>query len=194
VADRRGAAEAGFTLIEMLVSMTVFLIVLGVIMSVYVSLLHGLVQTQDRAQNVDQARLAVEEIDRMVRSGNVLYNPANETTPDSLRVYTQANGLEKCMQWKVADNELQVRSWDPDYQQDNIVTSWHVVATHLVTPTTDPFSLDANPAYNDRLLDISLAVSSDSANAPAIHIQTSVEGRNTEFDYPASICASIPPG
>ena len=49
------------------------------------------------------------QIDRQVRSGNVIADPANEGTALSgvepyyaLRVYTQTDGVFQCVQWRGA--------------------------------------------------------------------------------------------
>jgi type II secretory pathway pseudopilin PulG len=125
------------TMVELLVAMSLFSVVLAIIFGVLVSVQNGLARQADRSSSNDQARLAVEELDREIRSGNVLYDPtlgyycqvtpkpvgcattdvANSINPGmSLLVYTQANaptrevgGLsgERCVQWRVKLNTQQ---------------------------------------------------------------------------------------
>jgi prepilin-type N-terminal cleavage/methylation domain-containing protein len=94
-------AERGTTLIELLVVMVVFTALMGLVYGVLGQVQAQTAGTQRRADSVDQARLGLSQIDRHVRSGNVLYDPVSETLPLSMRVFTQANGARRCVQWQV---------------------------------------------------------------------------------------------
>jgi type II secretory pathway pseudopilin PulG len=95
------------TLVELLVAMSILGIVLLVFTSVLASVQRGVVRQDSLSQTLDSARLAVQQLDRELRSGNVLYDPALENAPVgtpgriasctgclpgyTLRVYTQTN-------------------------------------------------------------------------------------------------------
>ena len=88
---------------------------------------------------MDQARLGVQQLDRQIRSGNLIYNPAAENDSAngiqpglSLRVYTQSNSVQRCVQWRIYNKLLQTRSWTTTWQVDDIVTAWRTVADHIV--------------------------------------------------------------
>src|SRR5712691_4509432 len=67
VADgRRQRDESGMTLVELMVSTAMLGVVLSIFFGVLVSVQTGLVRQTDRSRSNDQARLAVEEIDREV--------------------------------------------------------------------------------------------------------------------------------
>ena len=158
-------------------------------------------QTSDRSRSNDQAELAVNRLDRLIRSGNFLYDPSTESDPSngilpglSLRVYTQANSIQKCVQWRIVDATLQERSWSPAWQTDGVVTGWWNVADGGTNTTETPaFSLDPSPGFGGRLLmvDLRVNVSSDATTDAAR--QLSIEGRNTQYGYDPSVCASSPP-
>src|SRR4051812_31653448 len=111
--DRRD--DGGFTLTETLVAMIVFGIAIAMVYTALIKVQKYTTDVQGSADANFQLRQAVAVIDRQVRSGNVLYSPANETSPSSctavgasagtcMRVYTQANGAQRCVQWQgVAD-------------------------------------------------------------------------------------------
>ncbi|UER54164.1 type II secretion system protein [Kineosporiaceae bacterium SCSIO 59966] len=151
-------------------------------------------QAEERARINDHVRLAVQHIDRHVRSGNVLYDPAAEETPGfSLRVYSQSNGLQKCMQWRVVDGRLESRSWAPTWQSDHNVSEWSTVASGLVnTPSDPPFSLNPDIHYGGRLVEINLAVGTQLPGARDVIIASSISGRNTQFGYTANVCEPVP--
>src|SRR5207247_761915 len=91
-------SEEGMTLVELAISLVVVAVVLTMVMVVLVGMEKIYAKENDRTQTNNQARLAVEELDREIRSGNVLYDPANESDAAndvypgmSLRIYTQSN-------------------------------------------------------------------------------------------------------
>jgi len=124
------------TMVELVVVTGLLGVVLAMVAGVLVSVQNGLVRETNRSGSNDQARLAVEQLDREIRSGNVLYDPnngyycqfvpqpsgcaatdtANSIAPgQSLLIYTQANaptregsGLpgERCVQWRIAYNSV----------------------------------------------------------------------------------------
>src|SRR5262249_35270602 len=90
--------EQGFTLVAMTSALMLMLVVLVIFITVMVSVQGAVAKDQGRSASNDQARLAVEELDREIRSGNVLYDPSLENDPGngiypnmSLRIYTQSN-------------------------------------------------------------------------------------------------------
>jgi len=196
---RRRGDESGVTLVELLVSMSLLGIVLPIFLGVLVSAQSGLVKQADRSQTNDQVRQAVEEIDREVRSGNVLFNPANENPPYmSLRVYTQANapsretgGLpgERCVQWRISGGQLQRRDWPLN---TTTASSWRIIADHVVNTSSTPAFTLADPTTK-RVLNIAIVVNQSSKHGSNVEVDDSVEGRNTVYSYPASLtCTPIP--
>jgi len=193
--------DEGVTLIELLVSMTIFGIVIA---AAYTALFMVQTQTRDtlgRADAVQQAKIAVAQMDRQVRSGNVLYDRANEASlglPMSMLIYTQANGEEKCVQWQITNGVLKMRSWSPQWQTDNIVSKWSTAARDIANVSgvagDVPFKLSgvATP-YSARVVNINLWLKSTSSKAPRYQVTTSLAGRNTVYGYDTSTCNPIPP-
>jgi type II secretory pathway pseudopilin PulG len=208
---RRIAGEAGMTLVELAVSVGILVIALTSFMAVIPSVQNALNRQANRSQSNDQVRLAVEEMDREIRSGNLLYDPKNENDPAhgvypymALRVYTQSNADTRipgnqCVQWRILNDQLQRRAWSPSWQVDGIVEDWRVVASSIVNrsvvPVVNAFQLDPDPAKGSRTLILSIvarASTSAGSNTP-VQISQSVTGRDTEYGYPSNVCAVIPP-
>ena len=207
-----GKRDEGFTLVELMVTM----VVLGLAMSIVTSALMGIqTLTRDTQGSADanfEARQAIAQIDRQVRSGNVLYSPANETepatcTPDGtdagscMRVYTQANGSERCVQWQVLQDPddagtqiLRSRSWSPTWQTDSNYTGWTTQARGLVSsPTTAPFRLEgAVTASSSRFLVVQFEAKDPRRDDPVV-ITSSVSGRNTNYGHDGGLCTPAPP-
>ncbi len=205
------AGEPGMTLVELAVSVAILVIALTAFMAVLPSVQNALTRQANRSQSNDQARLAVEEMDREIRSGNLLYNPQGENDPThgiypymALRVYTQNNADTRipgnqCVQWRILNNQLQRRAWSPSWQDDGIVEDWHVVAEGIVNNSVSPvvraFQLDSDPVKGSRTLIITIlsrASTSAGSNTP-VQITQSVTGRDTEYGYPSNVCTTIPP-
>ena len=207
----RSTSEHGFSLVEVMLASALLAVVSAICFSFLISAETSEAQSQVRSAANDQIRQAVEQISRQVRSGNLIYNPTNETagiagpacspvtTPGdnciatgySLRVYTQANGVNHCVQWRVYQATLQTRSWD---ETGGSVTVWQTVANHIsnadTAPAVTPFSLDLTPSYGGRVLDINIAV--NEGPGATTQIASSVTGRNTEYGYPNTACATVP--
>src|SRR5918995_7271911 len=122
---RRLRGERGMTLVELLVAMAILSIVMLVMTTTLSSIQRAVVEEDVRTRLNDQARLAVQSIDRLVRSGNILYDPVDESGNDPFdgaatgymfRIYTQAEQSAaqdaRCALWIVNDEqELMYRTW-----------------------------------------------------------------------------------
>ncbi len=195
------------TLVELLVAMSMMGVVMVIFSSVLVSMQRTVV-TIDRASRAnDQARLAIEHLDKELRSGNVISDPGapiSGYTGDApanqrLLVYTQANatirGGSVCELWQITSaSELQARTWLPG--SNSWLTSWRTVAEHIVnrSTSTSAFELTGDPLKGSRTLNIHLMINPDYTNAPSstVELESSLTGRNTSYNYPTNICQTLP--
>jgi type II secretory pathway component PulJ len=198
----RRRTEAGTTLVELLVVMSLLSVIMGIVLAGLVSMQNTENRVNNRSQTNDQVRLAVEQIDKQVRSGNVLYDPALEganagsgiAAGFSMRVYTQANGVQRCVQWRVTGATLQARSWSQAWQSDNAVSDWRTVADHVVnTSSNPPFALDPTAGFGSRLVNIDVIANVRSDTGANVEGKTSVTGRNTQYGYDPVVCNVVPP-
>ncbi len=198
------------TLVELMVAMFVLGFVMLVFTNVLASVQRGVVIQESLSRTLDQARLAVEQLDREIRSGNVLYDPALENngiasctgcaTGYTLRVYTQSNADTRgyqCALWQVDDQQqLLTRRWPPN--NPGLATGWRVVATGIVNRSLSPaepaFTIETDPLKGDRTVNIALAANEDLVHRPTqtVRVQASLTGRNTSYDYPTNVCATVP--
>lgn len=200
--------ERGMTLVELLVAMFVLGVVMVVFTSVLASVQRAVARQDSLTRTLNEARLAIEEIDRELRSGNIYYDPGQETPPYyTLRIYTQANASTRtpspgywCVLWQIdGQQRLLVRSWPP--LDPDRATPWRVVATGIVNralgesdPVNRAFQIDPDPLKGGRTLNIALAVNDDLAGRPSqtVRLSTSITGRNTSYGYPVNVCAQLP--
>lgn len=204
--------EAGMTLVELMVATMILGIVMLVFTSVFASVQQGVVRQNNLSLTLDQGRLAVQQLDRELRSGNVLYDPALENNGQTscsgcqpsytLRVYTQSNadtrGTFMCTLWQIDSNQqLLTRQWPPNDPTN--AGAWRVVATGVVNRTvgsTPAFALDSDPLKGSRTLNVTLALNNDYTNFPTQteYLQEALTGRNTSYGYPTNVCAATPSG
>lgn len=197
-------SERGFTLVELLVAMFVLSIVTAIFGSTLASVQSAVVREDRYSQANDQARLAMEQLDREIRSGNVLYDPA---TPLAgyvpyyyLRVYTQTNAPTRggyvCSMWQIDTNQqLLTQRWSPA-NPNGTTTGWRVVATGVVNRALgEPaFQLDGDLMKGNRTLNVTLAVNADITHSPTqtVRLNAAITGRNTSYGYPVSVCSTLP--
>jgi len=203
---QRCADDAGFTLVEVLVA-SVLLIIVGAIFSdAMISMQRVTVRAAGRSMANDEVRLAMYDLDRQIRSGNVLYDPTSEDearigVPDgyALRIYTQANAPSRspgyrCVQWRVLGGALQTRQWSSEWEVDGVVTDWRTVARSIVNAGagTPPFELVAAAPFNERLVNVSFLVAAEGNAGRPVRVSASLTGRNVQFAYPENVCADDP--
>ncbi|MFN8077498.1 MAG: type II secretion system protein [Kineosporiaceae bacterium] len=205
----RARRDEGVSLIELLVVMMIFSVLLAIVFSVLIIASRDTRDNAARNEQVTQVRLGMMEIDRQVRSGNVISDPAAETTASSgvaanysLRVYTQTDGVYHCVQWRVRfptgkPGLLEERSWTPLWASTGEVTTWRVVARDVVAPTgtaPKPFQkVTAAGGSKAQSIQVSLQVLSAGSRGRSTSLTSVLTGRNTVYGYPADECASIPP-
>lgn len=202
ILKRTGREQLGITATELVVTSALLLIVTTAFISLTEGLSRSLARQDEQTRANDEARLAVEHLDREIRSGNVLYDPAGETPANySLRIYTQTNATTRtpgfqCVQWRLEEGELIRRSWPPGRPEE--VTAWRTVAQHIVNVAlgVPAFTLDPDPSKAGRTIDITVMVDPDPADATTrpVRIETSLTGRNTMFDFPVQVCSDVPVG
>jgi type II secretory pathway pseudopilin PulG len=199
--------EEGITLVELLIAMSIMSIVMVIFSTVLVSMQRTVVAADRISRANDQARLAIEQLDKELRSGNVISDPSAAISGytggapayQRLLIYTQANSTARggsvCELWQINSlNELQARTWLPG--EDTWQTSWRTVAEDVVNRTTGTraFQLTGDALKGNRTLNIHLAVNPDYTHHPSstIELESSLTGRNTSYNYPTSICQTLP--
>ena len=216
----RTERDQGTTLVELIVSMAIFSFVMVLTLSVLVGVQKDTQRVVQRDDAITQLRQGMAQIDREVRSGNVLYSPANEvgktlgcssslTLPagDCMRIHTHSNGSalqrQKCVQWQLqpdatrpGTSRLMTRTWPSPLVDKVTKVPFRTVATGLLNRQVDgewPFRLVASSDTSQRVLKLSLLTSPKDASARAIAIESSISGRNTHYGRDANICTPVPP-
>ncbi|HJR98862.1 MAG TPA: prepilin-type N-terminal cleavage/methylation domain-containing protein [Actinomycetota bacterium] len=197
--------ERGITLVEVMIATAILGIVMLVFTTTLASIQQAVVAEDVRNRLNDQARLALADLDRQVRSGNLLYDPASETEVVEpfgvdaesfmFRVYTQTKYQEtdepRCALWLIDDERrLLYRHWP--VQEPNEATDWRVVAEGVVNRETDTPAFALDPA--GRTVTVTIEANADLDHDPTAtqSFSASLTGRNTSFGYPSNVCQDLP--
>jgi prepilin-type N-terminal cleavage/methylation domain-containing protein len=196
-ARRKASDEHGYTLLEMIIATAVLGLAVTVLGSVLISVQTSVGQETDRSINNDQAKLAVEQLDREIRSGNILYDPLLEDpNGHRLRVYTQSNGIPfRCVEWRITQGQLIRRERTPGFGLP-WPNQWRVVAQDVINVdrSVKAFHLDPDPSKGSRVLDVTIVVNSDPSHpASDVTVAGAITGRNTSYGYPLAVCDPKPP-
>jgi prepilin-type N-terminal cleavage/methylation domain-containing protein len=199
-------AEDGFTLAELVVATAILSIVLLVFTTTFATIQRSVSEQQVRSINNDNVRLALENLDRLVRSGNVLTDPSIVNTDckatgsayQCLVAYSQANGTTllpaRCIQWRVDGTILETRWWEPG-EKATTTTAWREVATGIqnlqTSPVTQTFRLDPDPMKQGRSVEVLFIVGTGAGgiDGPVARVEASLTARNTSYGYLSDACA-----
>lgn len=206
--SERGAT----TVAELMIASFMFAILAVSVMGIMASSQSAEARQEARSANNDQARAAMEELDREVRSADVLYNPSNAVDASGaaipgmgLRIETQTNAGTRgandvCVQWRLdTTNTLLRRTWPPG--NTALVTAWNPVATGIVnrsiSPTVRVFKIDSGTSTGSRVVDVTLLVNTQQGTTAHVQAQTQLSNafaiRNPQW-VPTDPCSPVPAG
>jgi prepilin-type N-terminal cleavage/methylation domain-containing protein len=208
VTRRAGAnPDAGVTLIELSITVMLLGIVLAMVVQVMISLQSSVELEVGRSTRNDRLRLALDTLERQVRSGEVVADPASESDAAhgivanmSARIRTNVNGSSgtdyRCVQWRIAGTRLESRRWSPNWRVDADVTGWQLVAEGIVNNTISPavsaFALATDPAYGGRVLEVRLVGRGDRSETREQRVETAITARNAVEGTHSTECDDLP--
>ena len=169
LADRQDGE--GFTLVELLVSMFLFVIVLALVASATLVMEHGLRKSQGQSDNLDASRKVLLLLDRQVRYANAITQPGVGATPTATYVEWQSgdtNQQQTCTQWRFdsAAGTLAYRTWPVP-----TVTGAPVTPTGWVTEAFGVSRVGSAPVFTTTALPVGAVVPSGTT---ASHASVSV--------------------
>lgn len=177
----RWRAEDGLSLAELTVTSAIVLTLFAVTGTVVVSAFGSFRDLNDRVDTNNQAVLALNQVERDVRSGNVIAAPGAVDGQDGMevRVYTQANGEPLCVQYRVADGRLERRTRPP-----GAAVPWPGAWSTISEGVENALQTPALPAFTrsaDRqMLRIDLIVNRNNPGK-GVRLTSSATGRNTKY-------------
>lgn len=134
---RQDRDDAGLTIVELVVAMSIFTIVLGIYFSALISMSHTTVRAQDSVDASDALRATFNTLDHQVRYATSINRPVKGGS-GSWYVELEATNLPDaqkpmCYQWRLnpTTNVLSTRTWRED--GSSVVTAWQGVSWDVKT-------------------------------------------------------------
>jgi prepilin-type N-terminal cleavage/methylation domain-containing protein len=200
----RLAEDSGFSLVELMVVFAVMGVVMTAFLGLLASVQRSLVRETNRSATMDQARLALEGIDRQVRSGSIMCVPTTGTSPYYTltlygpNAYSTSSSTNRWVQYQVQSQTLQRRQYTSSW------SAWRTVATGILnstptgTTTNVPFFPDTASQYAatsgaSRLVNVTFVVNSQTSDATSSNtkVQSAIAIRNQDSTLS---CISVPIG
>jgi prepilin-type N-terminal cleavage/methylation domain-containing protein len=188
---RRRRGDEGFTLPELLISMTIFAAFLGVITATVTTMMQDIRHTTTVNAAAAQNQRAFDMFDKEVRPASGVNFPGLGTNGSDFYIEFQSYNLlgnATCYQWRllVATDQLQQRSWTPVTSGTPTLSAWSIVATGVVN-TTDPFALNIVTHYQQSDT-VTLQLTNTQGIKPAATAVTSttVAAENTSANTPSN--------
>jgi prepilin-type N-terminal cleavage/methylation domain-containing protein len=122
-ADRE---DSGFTLIELMVSITLLAILMSLVTAAVLGMFTTVRKQQSSADAIDADRTVLLRLDRQLRFANAITSPGAGATAGTTYVEWQtgnANQPKTCTQWRYAAGAFQARTWTQGLVGSSL-TSW----------------------------------------------------------------------
>jgi prepilin-type N-terminal cleavage/methylation domain-containing protein len=112
----RAREDRGFTLIELMVSILLLSVLMGIVTASIIGMFQGVRKTQGEATAIDANRAVVERLDKQIRFANAITSPGAGATAGTFYVEWQSGDTgqpQTCTQWRyvASTKALQARSW-----------------------------------------------------------------------------------
>ncbi len=193
---RGNDSDAGFTLVELLVAMGLFLVLLTVFGVAVEAMTSDVRKTRGISEATDNVRLAFDRFDKQVRYAYAI-NAATRVGNDWYVEFdtVDTTGARVCRQWRLvaASQALQQRAW-PAGTTPAIAPAWSTVAAGVINdPATEPpFTVAGTTVarrYQRLALDVVIQRSAGSVGRAAT--RSVFYGRNTGPDTVTPVCTQV---
>lgn len=186
----RPAGEAGLTAVEVVVASAMLVVVLALVLPLIVGGFDTVRRQGTRVDGNDQAYLALNQVERDVRSGNVITVPGPVAGQPGMevRIYTQTRGTPMCVQYRVAGGSLERRTRPPGPVATHPwPAQWSVVAEGVENAAWAPAVAAFTRSSDRQMLTVDLVVNRAERADAAVRVTSTVTGRNTKYyDTPFS--------
>jgi len=190
------SGQSGFSLIELVVAMTIFTIFIGLFLTAVVGLTRGTTQAKLTAESSSGVLLVFQNIDRQVRYADAITIPGNGSSGTRFRYVefrtpaaSTREGVTKCTQWRFDSVEGTIASRQWPASTFSSATAWSTkVDTVINSATSDyPFTLvkAAVGAATKQQLVLTIDAGNEDLNAGA-SISTTYVARNSSLSSPTN--------
>jgi type II secretory pathway pseudopilin PulG len=189
LADTRREPEAGTTLMEMVIGMTI----MAIFMSMFTTAVVIMTQTANKVDSVTvsatQANLAFLKLDKLIRYASAISTPGTGSSGDTyVEVLLTNTGAAQCTQLRVdpPSQQLQQRGWGVDSNGNaTAASSWLPLASGV---TGGRFVIPAAGASLYQQLQITLSTSSGNTSPSTANRSMTFTAINSNLNQNASVC------
>lgn len=137
----RGLRDGGFTLVELLVSLALFSVLLGIFGAALSLMFRNVRYQQGASDGLDASRKVLSLFDKQVRYANAIETPGTTGTAGSLTWWVEwqsgvAGQQQTCTQWQLQPSgQLRVRTWQNPLVSGGPITgmtAWSTKATRVM--------------------------------------------------------------
>lgn len=197
--------ESGFTLVEMLVALTLFSVLLALFTSATTMMYQSVRRQQGLADDADGARRVLQLLDKQVRYANGINTPGTTADGSTWVEWRQGNHDQQqtCVQWRLtAAGDMQFRTWAPPLVAavpPVAVTPgpWSTRASRLLPPATGSvFALGSTVGNGDGVRQQLTVAFRTAYGRPVVQraSQVTLTALNTPTPTPPSpaVCQEVP--
>jgi prepilin-type N-terminal cleavage/methylation domain-containing protein len=188
--------DAGMSLIELLVAMSIFSVVLAVAMTGIVSVTGNLRKVSNQTDAMDQAMRTITRLDKEIPYATAVSAPGQVSSNWYFEYETQLAGTDTCDQWRLvaSTDVIQHRTW---LNGNTPPTTWDTVSTNIVNdPTTQvPFVLRTtadDSSLTRQVLIVDLFAQKGTGSTGSAETKETFVARNSSGSSDASDCIVRP--
>jgi prepilin-type N-terminal cleavage/methylation domain-containing protein len=187
----------GFTLIELMMAMTVTLILLLMVPVAIKGVTDASAYSQGTVTGSAQVRTAIENLQSRVESASQICLPTQMTTAGptvtsgfAVRVLSGAFGKTQWDQWMLntTTHVLSEQTWPTNWVVGNAVPQWIPIASAIVNSSTVPFSLPTVTTGSPQELAFNLQAKETYSNTSQ---SIALKGSISAFDTPYSSSPTV---
>jgi type II secretory pathway component PulJ len=171
------------TMVEAVVAVSLLVTVFGLALPAIVIVMRSVGGEEQRALANDEAHVAMAQLERDVRSGNVIGSPSAFAGLDGMefRVFTQTNGAPfSCVHYRVQNDRLERRVRPAGGEHVGLWPSgWQLVASGVLNRTENPIVPAFTRSADKQTLTVALVLRT--SDTSKMRISTAITGRNTKY-------------
>jgi len=195
----RGSDDLGFSLVELVVVMSIFTAIMGIITASVVEMMSQTRRESSQADNLDSARHVIQTLDTKVRYANDITTPATGTDGNYYVEWRTGNTgqLQTCSQWRYVPSTglIQSRSWQPLLAGTGTVTptAWQTQAGGISLVSGQQIWSIATTSASSKQEELTVQfVATHGAPQTGYTSQVTLTALNTTQSTPlASICTEV---
>jgi type II secretory pathway pseudopilin PulG len=189
--------EAGFTLIELIISTSIFLTIMGIITAAVVSMMSQTRREAGQSDNLDSARKIFQNLDKTARYANAITTPGIGSDGGSYVEYRTGNTnlQQTCWQWRYLPSTgvVSQRHWSPPLIGTGAVsaTAWIQEGNGVSLNGSTPIWSVTSPSATHQTLAVNFKTTHGGGPAISQNNLATYTAANTSSQTVTSVCTEV---